>query len=353
MSTTVSLVAGATMAASGMGTGSLAATAASGAPAPSQTMHKKAPDRELPHTRRVTSFLRPVADQTAVTTARNIFIAFGAILVLCMLVQTSRFITRLFASFHDTNAGRHTQRKLELPPVSAINSATFLTDRSHFGTRRRVAGGALFSGWYLQRGQSAAILTSPADGAKDGFGKDATPVDTPGPFSSTSTLAKPPPTLVPPAHVRPSTDYLPWSRSLGFTPFGWLPKPFRSSLNIPQLVVVSLYLAVCMVALLWKADHAAPLPGKPEGPDYRRTGESGPRLFLRPCSCNSGTIALVNIPLAVALGVRGNLIGLAIGRGYEKLKTFHKISGRVCFIASTIHIAYFGGLYFYESEMLY
>lgn len=250
-------------------------------------------------------------------------IAFASILLLCMLVQMTRFFTRLYASIGDSKRAPPL-RDDPLPPLSAVNSATFLTDKAQLRarSRRMVGGGGLFQGWFLRKGDVTA-LTTPRTGATMDYPKD-TPLPTSGFNMGTTTLAR----FVPPPHVQPPLDRLPWSRYLTFTPFSisWLPKPFASTLNIPQIVIVLLYIAVCLTALLWKADHAAPLPGKPDGPDYRRTG----------------TVALVNIPVAVALGVRGNLIGYLLGRGYEKLKTFHKIAGRVCFIAATIHIAYFG-----------
>jgi hypothetical protein len=49
---------------------------------------------------------------------------------------------------------------------------------------------------------------------------------------------------------------------------------------------------------------------------------------------------MVQIPLVIALGVRGNIIGLCVGKGYERLKTFHKIVGRVCFLSSGLHTAF-------------
>jgi ferric-chelate reductase len=53
----------------------------------------------------------------------------------------------------------------------------------------------------------------------------------------------------------------------------------------------------------------------------------------------TGLVALAQIPLVVALGVKGNLLGLCVGMGYEKMKAFHKIVGRVIFLAATLHVA--------------
>lgn len=250
-------------------------------------------------------------------------IAFAGILLLCMLAQMARFCTRAYASLGEAKRPAPL-RDDPLPPLSAINSATFLTGKAQLRarSRRTVGGGGLLQGWFLRKGEVTALMTPRSD--QEPESAKGNPLVTSGFPVAQSGLAR----FVPPSHVQPPLEHLPWSRYLTFTPFSisWLPKPFASTLNIPQIVIVLLYLAVCLTALLWKADNTAPLPGKPEGPDYRRTG----------------TVALVNIPVAVALGVRGNLIGMVIGRGYEKLKTFHKIAGRVCFITATIHIAYFG-----------
>jgi hypothetical protein len=46
-------------------------------------------------------------------------------------------------------------------------------------------------------------------------------------------------------------------------------------------------------------------------------------------------------PVAIALGTRNNIVGLLVGKGYNHLRIFHKIAGRVVFIASTLHSAFF------------
>ncbi|KAK7326153.1 hypothetical protein VNO80_33228 [Phaseolus coccineus] len=150
--------------------------------------------------------------------------------------QMSRFVTRLFASIHDRSASRQKQRPLEIPP-----------------------------------GQSAAILTSPAKEQRTALAKRQH--RSIHPDLSRPRRASPNPLHTRAALARPARHRLYSLVSVTplLRPLAGCPKPFRSSLNIPQLVVVSLYLAVCMVALLWKADHAPPMPGKPDGPDYRRT----------------------------------------------------------------------------------
>lgn len=261
-------------------------------------------------------------------------IALAGILLLCMLVQHTRFLARLFASLPERSdpskqRGGPRLREDSLPPVSAIpNSATFMT--SQFRTLRRVAGGGLFSGWILRKGQTPTGLTSPSLESKEGF---ESPYSRPSPSRSASvdSISQAPlcpsgPRFLPPPHVKPALNHLPFSRWLHVAPFSWLPEPFGSTVKVPMLYVIAAYLVVCIVALFWKSNPLPPTPQRPYGNDFQR----------------SGLIAMAQIPLVVALGVRGNIIGLCVGKGYERLKTLHKIVGRVCFIASTIHTAFWG-----------
>ena len=52
-------------------------------------------------------------------------------------------------------------------------------------------------------------------------------------------------------------------------------------------------------------------------------------------------VALVHVPMVIALGVRGNLVGLCVGKGYERLKVFHKLVGRILFLCATLHTAFY------------
>jgi hypothetical protein len=173
-------------------------------------------------------------------------------------------------------------------------------------------------------------LTSPDIDSKEGFDHpDSRPgmpsrsmsVDS---ASYPSSLGPATPQLIPPPHLKPALNHLPFSRWLHVAPFSRIPAPFGSTLKVPQLYIVAAYLTVCVIALFWKSNPLPPTPSKPYGNDYQR----------------SGLIAMVQIPLVVALGVRGNIIGLCVGKGYERLKTFHKIVGRTCFLASAIHAAF-------------
>lgn len=278
---------------------------------------------------------RSRADHAA-TTPRNMMIALLCVLLLCMLVQHTRFLARFFASLPEwqrpkSRRGPKLRDNDSLPPVSAIpNSATFLTDRFQLRHLRRVAGGGLFSGWILRKGQPPTGLTSPSLESKEGFDS---PHSRPSPSRSASvdSLSHAPlcptgPQFLPPPHVKPALSHLPFSRWLYVAPFSWLPSPFASTVKVPQLCVIALYLIVNTVALFWKSNPLPPTPKHPYGNDFQR----------------SGLIAMAQIPLVVALGVRGNIIGLCVGKGYERLKTLHKIVGRVCFTASTIHTAFWG-----------
>jgi hypothetical protein len=104
-------------------------------------------------------------------------------------------------------------------------------------------------------------------------------------------------------------------------------------MHMPQLFVIALYLAVCITALLWKTNPLPPTAARPYGNDFQR----------------SGLVGMVQIPLVIALGVRGNIIGLCVGKGYERLKTFHKIVGRVCFLSSGLHTAFWSKFPFIPS----
>lgn len=269
------------------------------------------------------------ADDHLATTPRNMMIGFAALLLLCMLVQHTRFLARLFASLPELKTGRKRSARDDMPPVSAMpNSATFLAaDRSQY---RKVGGGGLFSGWILRKGQQPTGLTSPELASKEGF---QSPIDVGGgPLTATSATsssfppasAHAPARMLPPPHVKPALNHLPFARWLHVSPFSRLPSPFGSILKVPQLYIIGAYISICAVALFWKSNPLPPTPERPHGNDFQR----------------SGLIGMVQIPLVIALGVRGNIIGLCVGKGYERLKAFHKIVGRVCFIASTIHTAF-------------
>jgi hypothetical protein len=133
------------------------------------------------------------------------------------------------------------------------------------------------------------------------------------------------PTLLPPPHITPLVHNLPFSSTLHFSPFASLPSPFSSSVTLARLYLVAAYFVLVIIALVWQSDLSPTTKTKGEGADYLR----------------SGLVALAQIPVVVALGVKGNLLGLCAGLGYERMKAFHKIVGRVIFFAATLHVALF------------
>jgi ferric-chelate reductase len=258
-----------------------------------------------------------VADIPA-TTPRNMMYGFTGILLLCVLLQLPRFLARLYASL-----GRKHMAQTE-SPLSAIPHSAIALTHSRQKVQRQVGGGGVFSGWFLGRGQLPTGLSSPTLESKEAF-------ESSNPFSDDNIqspgagpLGSDTPSLLPPPHVIPVLNHLPLARWAHGAPFLNLPAPFGSMMHTPQLVVIALYLIVCITALLWKSDPLPPTAAKPYGNDFQR----------------SGLVGMVQIPLVIALGVRGNIIGLCVGKGYERLKTFHKIVGRVCFLATGLHVAF-------------
>ena len=91
------------------------------------------------------------------------------------------------------------------------------------------------------------------------------------------------------------------------------------------MVIVVAFLTLLSLAMAFRS---IPGPAKQDsgyGQDFLRTG----------------WVATVQVPVVVALGVRSNFLGLLVGQGYDKLKVFHKIVGRVIFFASTLHVGFF------------
>jgi len=238
--------------------------------------------------------------------------AFTIILFICAILQSPRFIARLYASL----PGRKVQIQSDLPPPSAIPQSAIALTHSRQQVQRQVGGGGIFSGWFLQKRRLPTGLSSPTIESKEAFSDYGGDIQSP---ASSET-----PSLLPPPHINPILNHLPFARWVHGAPFLGLPAPFGSLMHMPQLVVIGLYLAVCFTALLWKTNPLPPTAARPYGNDFQR----------------SGLVGMVQIPLVIALGVRGNIIGLCVGKGYERLKTFHKIVGRVCFLATGMHVAF-------------
>lgn len=248
--------------------------------------------------------------------------AFTIILFVCVALQSPRFIARLYAS----SPNRKRQVQSDLPPPSAIPQSAIALTHSRQQVQRQVGGGGVFSGWFLRKGQLPTGLFSPTIESKEAFSDSSTSYgDMQSPGSGIGGPAsEETPSLLPPPHINPILNHLPFARWVHGAPFLNLPAPFGSLMHMPQLVVIGLYLAVCLTALLWKTNPLPPTAARPYGNDFQR----------------SGLVGMVQIPLVIALGVRGNIIGLCVGKGYERLKTFHKIVGRVCFLATGTHVAF-------------
>jgi ferric-chelate reductase len=242
--------------------------------------------------------------------------AFTIILFVCAILQSPRFIARLYASL----PGRKSQVQSDLPPPSAIPHSAIALTHSRQQVQRQVGGGGVFSGWFLQKGNLPTGLFSPTIESKEAFSDYGGDVQSPGTGPASSET----PSLLPPPHINPILNHLPFARWVHGAPFLSLPAPFGSLMHMPQLFIIGLYLAVCFTALLWKTNPLPPTAARPYGNDFQR----------------SGLVGMVQIPLVIALGVRGNIIGLCVGKGYERLKTFHKIVGRVCFLATGMHVAF-------------
>ncbi|WVQ95159.1 hypothetical protein IAU59_002253 [Kwoniella sp. CBS 9459] len=256
------------------------------------------------------------------TMPRNLYLAFAGLLALCMIISHPRFLARLFASLKSED------RPAPLPTSRfPFNSSRISLDGA--ALERKVGGGGLRQGWSLRRGENKTLLNddiqrrpqSPVSTKSDPF---ASPLDEKSRVAfPTIEPTTPPPHLYPPPHIVPLLSNLPFSSSLLFTPFSRLPNPFKSYLTLSQLYLVKGYCILISFALIWRSDLSPATKDKGYGGDFMR----------------SGLVSMAQIPLAIALGVRGNIIGLCVGKGYERLKVFHKIVGRLTFLAATVHAA--------------
>ena len=249
------------------------------------------------------------------TTPSYLMLAFAMILVFCMLISHPRFLARLFASM-PLRKHPSSPRKISAYPSDPTSPSAV----AHKMTLRVVGGGGLFEGWILRKGDQRLGLSSAHEKA-DPF---ASPFDD----ISLHTPTHPGPHLYPPPHIVPLLTYLPSSSTLLVAPFSRLPNPFRSSAAFVQLSLIVVYLILIAVALVWRSDITPTTKEKGYGSDFGR----------------SGLVAITQIPLVIALGVRGNVIGLCVGKGYERLKVFHKVVGRVFFLSSFLHGAFYSEL---------
>ncbi|WVW85386.1 hypothetical protein I302_107424 [Kwoniella bestiolae CBS 10118] len=260
---------------------------------------------------------------------RNLYLAFLGLLVLCMIISHPRFLARLFASLSSSSKKQQNQKD-QMVKIYPYSKEALETIRPQ--PKREVSGGDLSQGWVLKKGENRRIevsspMTSPDNDScskKDPFAsslsldeKALSPIDISPTFDG--------PIHYPPPHIVPLLHHLPLSSWLLFTPLSKLPSHLKSFITLPQLYLISGYMVLICFALIWKSDLTPQSKDKGYGADWMR----------------SGTVATAQVPLVVALGVRGNIIGLCVGKGYERLKIYHKIVGRVVFLASTIHAAAF------------
>lgn len=246
---------------------------------------------------------------------QNLTIALASLLVLIMILSHPRFLARLFASVHRkrTAAAEEAAR-----PTYAFDMAHSKRVAKVQAAPRVVAGGDLTKGWFLRAGSRDAPIAS---AATTGPAQD--------PFSSTYSLPAGVKTdrspLAPPPHIAPLTARLPFHSVLEASPFARWPMPVSTRADLKTITVIVVYIVCCVVACTYKSVLNPKAPTSGFGSDYARTG----------------AIAMSQVPVAVALGVRGNIVGLLIGKGYDRMRIVHKIAGRVVFICSTLHSVFF------------
>lgn len=246
-----------------------------------------------------------VIDQTP----RNLMLAYMALLLLVMLLSHPRFLARLLASLRRPAAAKKAKYSFDTPPSSATPLQVHTT--------KPVGGGDLRQGWVLREGKRQRSVNDTASINSDPF---ASPFDDVNTLPSLSSAVS-----TPPPHIVPLPQHLPFSSTLYFAPFARLPRAIASSVSLSELYIIVGYLILNGFALVWRSDVTPTTENKGYGYDFYRTG----------------LVATTQLPLVVALGVRGNIIGLCVGKGYEKLKRLHKIVGRVFFLAATLHTMFY------------
>lgn len=234
-----------------------------------------------------------------------------------MLLAHPQFLARLFAS---------------LSPRPASEKPAYAFSQTRLQAKRQVGGGDLDQGWILRAGKRLPRLLSPSPSVEYGETKSLASLAVDDYYFSDSHLSAQRngasddargPTLIPPPHIRPVLARIPYSSVLSYAPFARMPGYFQCFMTLPALYLVACYLLVILFAVIWRSDLTPATKAKGYGADNTR----------------SGLVAMTQIPIAVALGVRGNIIGLAVGKGYERLKFFHKLVGRVTFLCATVHMA--------------
>ena len=239
----------------------------------------------------------------------------SVLVLLIMIIGHPRFLARVFAT-----------RRHSTPQPKAVTH-----DKHTRIQHRRTGGGDLDCGWLLRSGEltvtddSSSWLAEKQDPFKDPSWIPRFPSDPRSTFIGTTTKVSPRPTLLPPPHIIPLLHCLPGAAYLLIAPFAKLPWRFGTSLKLPQIVVVLVYFTLIGLAMVWKSDI---------DPDAAKSGHG--EDFMR-----AGWVAMSQVPVVVALGVRATIVGMCVGQGYERLKVFHKIVGRTIFLASTLHVCFY------------
>ncbi|KIJ45511.1 hypothetical protein M422DRAFT_29647 [Sphaerobolus stellatus SS14] len=120
------------------------------------------------------------------------------------------------------------------------------------------------------------------------------------------------------------------SRPTNQTPRAWLSMVQKYSLwripyinlDIGQLVILSGYYAAVVVCIFLHS----PIVQSPN---------------------RAGFLAIAQLPAVFLFGTKNNVLGLLLGKGYEKLNYLHRWSGRIMFFSATIH----GSLWLYNNGL--
>lgn len=252
-------------------------------------------------------------------------IALAAMLLAIMIMAHPRFLARLLSSVHRKRAARAEEAAR---PVYTFDMAHVQKNAVLNRAPRVVAGGDLTKGWFLRRGNRSAAFRAPSAGvAKNTPNPPAKAED---PFASTVSLPYNQrrctrSTLAPPPHIAPFTSRIPFSSIWESAPFSHFPFPLRTRATVKTLLIVVIYVVFSIVACTYKSKVGPKAKGSGYGEDFLRTGK----------------VAMSQVPIAIALGVRGNIVGLLVGKGYNHLRIFHKVVGRVLFVAASLHSIFY------------
>ncbi|KAK8854595.1 hypothetical protein IAR55_003334 [Kwoniella newhampshirensis] len=217
-----------------------------------------------------------------------VLLGFAGILGACMILSQPRFLARVYASM------------------------------PHRERNQAVGGGDLRDGWLLRR----KGRPHPGSVKSSRWTISKTDNEGSGPLVDSHTRSQ---QLQPPPHLNLALSFLPFSSALLVSPFAKLPRIARSYMTLTQLLLILSFVALLAFTLIYKSDLSPSTRTKGSGQNFQR----------------AGSVATALIPLTIALGVRGNVIGLCVGEGYERLKIFHKVIGRLLFVAVIVHVVGF------------